>query len=342
MYEVERTSPAVGVVRPAPGQPGTQGNLAVKYSPNRAPASRRRGKQRRGLTRAQTAEQDRAARAAARGRPTRDTGVYRRPAVGTVAGRGYGGAGGAAAGALGHIHGQQILAQWARDARRLALLRLGRRGALATRAPVVGTGQSRTNRTGAAAAPIPGIAAPVNPSSTGQPAPRPAARVDPAPAPAPRPASVPQQAPAPRPAPQTVPARQPAINWRVVADPFQQLWNALRPSPRPALARSLARNVSAARVVNPLPTTLGTVWSPAPAASPLLTAANSPMLGFSAATQPQPQPQSDACAKCADERKKDKKGEKRCRNPVVSRTTSGNIRTTKTRLVCRPSKLKFL
>lgn len=63
-----------------------------------------------------------------------------------------------------------------------------------------------------------------------------------------------------------------------------------------------------------------------------LTAVNSGGLGFVP-----PQTQTDRC-NCEPKRKKRK--ESSCRNPVVSRTTHGDIRTTKVRLVCQQSKLK--
>lgn len=107
-------------------------------------------------------------------------------------------------------------------------------------------------------------------------------------------------------------------------------------SPRPATAPTTAR------LVNPLPTTLGTRFSaaPSPATSPALTRSNSPLLGFSQLTESEPTPQeaTDRC-KCPPKKKRDT--QKRCRNPVVSRTRSGDIQTTKVRLVCPQSRPKF-
>lgn len=65
---------------------------------------------------------------------------------------------------------------------------------------------------------------------------------------------------------------------------------------------------------------------------------------FAALTFPQPFPQpssrrtsrTEEC-ECAPKKKKRKKG---CVNPVISRTTREGIRTTKTRIVCQPSKRK--
>jgi len=97
-------------------------------------------------------------------------------------------------------------------------------------------------------------------------------------------------------------------------------------------------------VVAPLRTTLtqyGSGASPVIAAAQALTPSNSPLLGFAQGIQPEPTPQEelDKC-KCPKPRKRTDK--KRCTNPVLSRTRSGDIETTKRRIQCPQYKLKLL
>jgi hypothetical protein len=109
----------------------------------------------------------------------------------------------------------------------------------------------------------------------------------------------------------------------------------------PDLAKMLARppkiNISQpAQFAATPPELLPTAYLPQRGAD---TGADFASLAFA---QPFPQPSSrrgsrtDEC-ECAPKKKKRKKG---CVNPVISRTTREGIRTTKTRIVCQPSKRK--
>lgn len=214
---------------------------------------------------------------------------------------------------------------------------VGRRGAAATRALPT---RSATNRTGAGAqlpspvspSPVPGVPIPQrsparDPGRSGgtlRSVSRDTGAVN---------APVAGRAPAPR----STTGHAPDYLRVQFPDTADLLMRALSPRAAPARAAATAAR-AAARVVSPLPTTLGTPFSPAPAAR-VLTPSNSPLLGFSQLTEQEPVPQeaTDRC-KCPKERKRESK--KRCRNPVVSRTRSGDIQTTKVRLICPQSRPK--
>lgn len=147
------------------------------------------------------------------------------------------------------------------------------------------------------------------------------------------PAPAPRTSPGASPVPRTTTGHAPDLLRFQLPDLGALLARALAP-------RAVPRAVTAARgtqIVRPLPTTLGTPFSPAP--SPGLTPSNSPLLGFSQATQPQPVPH-EALDRCKCPPKKKRETKERCRNPVISRTRSGDVQTTKVRLVCQPSKPK--
>lgn len=180
-------------------------------------------------------------------------------------------------------------------------------------------GTSRTNRRGALAQPIPGTA-PVIPGkpahkSGATAAARSAGKLSTGRNPlATRGTSSQTASRAPSRAALPAPAR---VSWRV-----QNLGDMLLQSLLPRSApRAAARGVS---LVQPTPQA---VPQPTP-----LTAVNSGMIGFVPPSTP-----TDRC-NCEPQRKKRKSSS--CRNPVVSRTTHGDIRTTKVRLVCPPSKQK--
>lgn len=224
------------------------------------------------------------------------------------------------------------------EQRRQRILRVGRRGAAATRPlSTVGVGGASTNRTGAGAAPV---AIPVpRPSTAPVPGqsrvelPSGSPAVNPAPVPGALPGIIPQPAPASIPAPSpgarpaSVPASSPLPFQVRIANLGEQLLSALT-GPRPAT------------IVRPLPTTLtsyGPGASPSLAAQPGLTPSNSPLLGFSQQTLYEPTPQEDL-DKCKCPKKRKRSDKKRCTNPVISRTRAGDILTTKVRLVCPSSR----
>jgi len=153
--------------------------------------------------------------------------------------------------------------------------------------------------------------------------------------------------PQPQPQPQRAPATAPARNTGTVARPapapVQRPAPVLRPAsvPRPAANTSMLRWITpsiswprpGATVRTSFPTTTAQTFAPPQS----LTALN---LGMVTLPQPQPVPQEelDKC-KCPKPKKK-AKDEKRCKNPVVSRTVKDGIRTTKVRLQCPSSKAK--
>lgn len=214
----------------------------------------------------------------------------------------------------------------------------GRRGAAATR-PLSTAGASRTNRTGARAqlpSPVPSIPGTVRPGvsvPTGDPGRQGGAlRTIPGISRGVVSAPAPRTSPGSAPAPRSTTGHLPDVLRVQLPDTESLLMRALSPRPTPARARAQAR------VVSPLRTTLGTNFSPAPpSTAPQLTASNSPLLGLQPGASLAPESQTDRC-RC--EKPKRKRSERRCRNPVISRTTRDGIRTTKVRLTCPPSRPK--
>lgn len=208
-----------------------------------------------------------------------------------------------------------------------------------------------TNRRGASAtrpfqpSAIPGrrggdpSARPSGPASPGRPVTTPAGNPAPVSEPRPAPAGSPGRAPvpsrAPAPAPRPMPGQTPSASLLRLPNLAENLLMQLSPRASP---RASAR---AAQVVSPrptYPTQYGQGASPILSQAQGLTPSNSPLLGFSTLTQQQPVPQEelDRC-KCPKKRKR-KSDEKRCTNPVISRTTRHGIRTTKVRLTCPQSR----
>lgn len=195
---------------------------------------------------------------------------------------------------------------------------VGRRGSAATR-PLQPSAAGSTNRTGAAAT---RAASPANDAARDAGT---VVRRTHAPSPLPRPVMQPLPAPSGR----QVAGRVPSIGTSPLEQLAQGAARALGQAARSA-TRAIASRLGGARVVNPLPTTLARLGTP-----PRLTASNSPLIESMGQAQPQPLPQTDPCKRTAR-----KQGKKRCKNPVISRTTRDGIRTTKVRLTCRQSKLK--
>lgn len=223
--------------------------------------------------------------------------------------------------------------------RRRRILAVGRRGAAATRPfqPTAIPGRRGGDR-GVVVAPAPDAkpgtsTSPSRVPGVELPTGSPAVEPGPSPVPASRPVAVPGTLPAP--APSSSPATAPSPLQVRLTNLGQMLEQAL-------MSRPATRAV--ATVVRPLPTTLQPplpTTLQAPLGTPGLTAQNSPLLGFSNLVEPEPTPQEDLDKCKCPKTKKRKSDKKRCRNPVVSRSTSGNIRTTKVRLVCPPSKQKL-
>lgn len=230
---------------------------------------------------------------------------------------------------------QRLIGEYRNQLARLAGHAPGsRRGALATR-PLQSTGVPgrRGESSGPGSGPLaPAVARPgTKPGATPGIQPGPAVGVPsalPLPAPARAPAPVARPAPAPvpatRPAPRTSPFRF-ELRMPNLGDLLARAL-APRPAPRLATAARVAPFTRGAVVTPALPTTLTRLGTP-----PQLTSLNSPLLGLSA--QSQPQPQSEACRQCAQERKR-KSSKRRCRNPLISKSRSGNVLTTRRRIVC--------
>lgn len=225
---------------------------------------------------------------------------------------------------------QKRLAQ----ARRDAILGVGRRGGLATRPP---QSVGLTNRTGAGAT-RPLAATSVGPRPSDKPANAPVAApaqlVEVAPNARPAPATAPAAAPAARTSTRSSPAQRQAPAIAVNYDPWGMLQSALAPAGNRALATvragaAAARAAVAAFVTRPLPTTLTRAPGALPAISPALTPLNSTMLGL------QPEPDAEEACKCKPKRKSTKPT---CSNPLISRTTRDGVITIKRRLQCPPSR----
>jgi len=105
-------------------------------------------------------------------------------------------------------------------------------------------------------------------------------------------------------------------------------------------ARAIARSRSSSRAIARPLTRLAqpTSSTTSQAENPLLTSLNEQGLGLQ---QLEAQgEQRDKRCKCPPKEKRKKDSEPRCRNPVISREVVGDIKTTKVKIVCQPSKRK--